>query len=62
MSTPMRRLQAARAASWPDPEASILDALEFMLGVDDDVSPAGPKPHRFHRRLPADGKPRMLLG
>lgn len=37
MSTPMRRLRAARAASWPDPEASIRDALEFMLGADDDL-------------------------
>jgi hypothetical protein len=35
MSTPMRRLRAARAASWPDPEASIRDAHEFMLGADD---------------------------
>lgn len=33
--TAMQRLQAARAKGWPDPEASVRDALDFMAGQDD---------------------------
>ena len=35
MSGLMQRLQAARAADWPDPEAAILAALDLMQTQDD---------------------------